>query len=151
MTPATQPESSSSGNHSGQWGLSAILISSLVIILFPIVVMSLFGAMVGANTNDFLESRDIDLGVIATRVMVISLILLANFAMLCGFVGFLSGLIRRQAKGLAVAGLVMSIPALVLSIVLGMIANSCIDWSRGLQKDRFESGKPQHPVPFRVP
>jgi len=142
MTTETVP-TKATGNHSGHWGLGATLISALVIILFPIVTMSMFGAMVGANSNDYLESRDIDLGIVATYATTISLIVVAAIALLFALVGVMSALARRQPLGLSLSGLVLAAPALMLSIILLIIAVRCVEWAQGVQRDRFGSGRHQ--------
>jgi MFS superfamily sulfate permease-like transporter len=141
------------GTHSGQWGLAALFIGGLIIILFPIVVMSMFGAMVGAANNWYLETRHMDLGVLATEAMVGSVMLLALFAALCGVAGLVAAVRRGQPVGLALAGIVLSVPAVVLSVVLIAIASHCIDWARTFQKDRFDppAGMRDRVDPFRIP
>ncbi|HEV3146361.1 MAG TPA: hypothetical protein VGZ47_20910 [Gemmataceae bacterium] len=123
--------------HSGQWGLSALLIGGLVVILFPIMVMSFFGAVTAAYGNDFLQSSDLDLGVLTTEVSTGGLLGLAIFALVCGIIGIMSALFRRQPCGLAAGGTVVEIVAVLLAIVLVVIASKCIDWTREFQKQRF--------------
>jgi hypothetical protein len=125
------------GSHSGQWGLSAILIGGLVVFMFPIIVMSLFGAMTGAFHNEFLKSNDIDLGVSATYAMVFGLLILSIIAVGCAAIGVLSGLMRRQPMGLSISGMVLAVVAVVLAVILLLIAQRCIDWARDYQKQRF--------------
>src|SRR5262245_44072576 len=149
MSTANDLEPRAAASHSGQWGLSAILVGGLVVISFPIVVMSMFGTMVGANSNDYLTSSDIDLGVTATYATVIGLLVLAIFALLCGGLGLLSALIRRQPLGLAIGGTVMSIVAVVLAVVLLMIALRSLDWTRDLQKRRFGPGGINRGLPIQ--
>lgn len=129
------------GSHSGQWGLSSILIGGLVVFMFPIVIMSLFGAMTGAFYDEFLTSSDIDLGVTATYVQVIGLLVLSTVALICAAIGLLSGLMRRQPLGLSISGAFMAIVAIVLGVVLFLIAERCVEWARGYQKERFGSGQ----------
>jgi hypothetical protein len=152
MATTTSP-APAAGNHSAQWGLSAILLSMLIVMLFPIIVMSMFASMVGAATSEPLESRDIDLGVAATYIAAIGLLVLAAFALLFSLFGLLAALIRRQAPGLSVAGFVVAALALALAIVQLIIALRCIEWTRGYQQDRFGPGRHQHvqPPPFVVP
>jgi hypothetical protein len=146
--PNTPPNSN--GTHSGQWGLSALLIGALVVILFPIMVMSFFGAMAGAYTNDFLQSSDLDLGVITTEVATGGLLALAIFALICGIIGILSAFFRRQPLGLAAGGTVVAIVAVVVTVILVLIADKCIDWTREYQKHRFSpEWKKGNPVQFR--
>ncbi|HLW63874.1 MAG TPA: hypothetical protein VKS79_01060 [Gemmataceae bacterium] len=125
------------GTHSGQWGLSALLIGALVIVLFPIMVMSFFGAMAGAANNDYLQSSDLDLGVTATEASTGGLLGLAIFALVCGIVGVISTFLRRQPLGLAMGGTVVAIVAVIVAIILVIIASKCIDWTRDFQKQRF--------------
>jgi hypothetical protein len=125
------------GSHSGQWGLSAILIGGLVVFMFPIIVMSLFGAMTGAFHNDFLKPNDIDLGISATYAMVFGLLFLSVIAVGCAVVGVLSGFVRRQPMGLSIGGTVLAVVAVVLAVILLLIAQRCIDWARDYQNERF--------------
>jgi len=135
---ATESNSTNSGSgHSGQWGLSALLIGGLVILLFPIMIMSFFGAMVGAYGNDFLQPGDLDLGILATEAATGGLLFLAVFALISGVIGNMSALFRRQSFGLAAGGTVTAIVAVIVAIVLAVIASKCIDWARDFQKQRF--------------
>ena len=139
-----------SGTHSGQWGLSALLIGALVVILFPIMVMSFFGAMAGAYNNEFLQSSDLDLGVTTTQVSTGGLLALAIFALICGIVGIMSAFFRRQPFGLALGGTVVAIVAVIVAIILVLIAQKCIDWTRDFQKHRFgQEWRKPNPVQFR--
>ena len=137
MTSVPNAAPAASGSHSGQWGLSALLIGALVVMLFPIMVMSFFGAMAGAYTNEFLRSSDLDLGIITTEVSAGVLLALAIFALICGVIAILSALFRRQPVGLTVGGTVVAIVAVIVAVILVLIASKCIDWARDYQKHRF--------------
>lgn len=134
---ATSESNHRGGSHSGQWGLSAILIGGLVVFMFPIVVMSLFGAMTGAFHNEFLKSNDIDLGISATYAMVFGLLILSIIAVGCAAIGVLSGLMRRQPMGLSIGGTVLALVAIVPGVILLFIGQRCIDWARDYQKEQF--------------
>src|SRR5215471_16172788 len=105
------------GNHSGQWGLASVLLSSLVIVLFPLGVFLLFAGMMGAYEDPFVESRDIDLGVSAMYVLVGGLLAVAAFALVCGVVGLGTARYRRQSLGLSLAGVMSSAVAVAVAVV----------------------------------
>jgi hypothetical protein len=125
------------GNHSAQWGLSSVLLSSLVIVLFPLGVFLLFAGMMGAYEDPFVESRDIDLGVSAMYVLVGGLLATAAFALVCGVVGLVTAWYRRQSVGLSLAGVVSAVVAVAVAVVLLLILLRSVEWVRSLQKTRF--------------
>lgn len=134
--PVATP-ASASGNHAGQWGLAGLLIALAVVLFFPLMCFLLAGAMIGVGNDDYLETRDIALGVLAVQVLAGGVLLLAGFALLCGVVGVVSGLVRRQPLGLSVAGLVASLAAVVFAALLLVIALRCVEWTVGYEKDHF--------------
>jgi hypothetical protein len=138
------------GGHSGQWGLASVLLSSLVIILFPLAVLLLFAGMMGAYEDPFVESRDIDLGVSALLVLVGGLLATAVFALVCGVVGLVIARHRRQSVGLSLAGVVSSIVAVAVAVMLLLIHLRSVEWVRSLQKARFGPGGIQRPTPEQL-
>jgi hypothetical protein len=137
---AQQPTASVSGhgNHAGQWGLASMLLSGLVLVLFPLMVFLLFVGIWGAYEDPFVESRDIDLGITAGYVLVTTMLVLALFALMCAMAGLVTSLLRKQAAGLSVAGAVSSLAAVVVAVVLLLAGLRCIEWVRSLQRVRYE-------------
>ena len=138
------------GNHSGQWGLASILLSSLVIVLFPLGVGLLFAGMMGAYEDPFVESRDIDLAITGMYVLVGGLLALAVFALACGIVGLVTARYRRQSVGLSVAGVVISVVAVAVAVVLLLGHLRAAEWARSLQKTRFGPGGIKRPTPEQM-
>ncbi len=126
-----------SGNHSGQWGLASILLSSLVIVMFPMMTLLVFASLLGVYYDDQLESRDIDLAVPTLYVAVAGLFGIAAFGLLCGLIGLLSALFRRQSFGLSLAGIVTSLVAVALAGAMVLIGSRAVEWTRDYQKDSF--------------
>jgi hypothetical protein len=126
------------GNHSGQWGLASVLLSGLVLVLFPLMIFLMFAAIWGAYEDPFVESRDIDLGVTAAYMLVAALLGLALFALACAVVGLATSLFRKQAAGLSVAGTVTSLISVGVAVVLLLVGLRCIEWVRSLQRVRYE-------------
>jgi hypothetical protein len=134
----TAPAVSGHGNHSGQWGLASVLLSGLVLVLFPLMIFLMFVAIWGAYEDPFVESRDIDLGVTAAYLLVAAMLGLALFALACAVAGLATSLFRKQAVGLSVAGTVSSLSAVVVAVVLLLVGLRCIEWVRSLQRVRYE-------------
>jgi hypothetical protein len=138
------------GNHSGQWGLASVLLGSLVMVLFPLGVFLLFAGMMGAYEDPFVESRDIDLGVSAMYVLVGGLLAVAAFALVCGVAGLVTAGYRRQSVGLSLAGVVTSVAAVAVAVVLLLILLRSVEWVRSLQKTRFGPDGLQRPLPEQL-
>lgn len=125
------------GHHAGQWGLAGLLIALAVIVLFPLLCFLLAGAMFGVAEDDYLETGDIALGVLAVQILAGGVLVLAAFALLCGVIGVVSGLVRRQPLGLSVAGLVASLAAVTFAVVLLVVSLRCVEWTVNYQKTHF--------------
>jgi hypothetical protein len=138
MTDA--PPQRPDGNHAGQWGLAAILLGSLVLILFPMIVGLLFACMVGAYNNAFLKSDDIDLGITGGWSVVWGVAALAVVALVCGLTGLISSSVRGQPRGLSVAGTLVAVVAVASAVVLVLASQRTAEWLRWLQKERYERG-----------
>jgi hypothetical protein len=144
---------SAQGNHSGQWGLASILLSSLVMILFPLILFLVFVCVIGMNWDDAHSSHDVDLGVTAAHVLIPGLLGVAVFALVCGVFGLASALFRRQSFGLSLAGTVTSVVAVVAAGFLLIATLHCIEWARNYQKTHYDAdGKKIPPtVPRQIP
>lgn len=140
MSVAREPNGPATGTHAGQWGLAAVLISSLLLILFPMMVLLLFASMVGAYNNEFLESRDLDLGIAGGWVVIGTFGALAGFSLVFAIVAVAVAKFRGQPLGLPVAGTIMSLVSVAAMVVLFLAALRTSEWLRWLQKERFERG-----------
>jgi hypothetical protein len=138
------------GSQSWQWGLSSVLLSSLVIVLFPLGVFLLFAGMMGAYEDPFVESRDIDLGVAVAYVLVGGLLAVATFALVCGVVGLVAACRRGQSVGLSLAGVVTSVVAVAVAVVLLLAQLRAAEWVRSLQKTRFGPAGIKRPTPEQI-
>lgn len=146
MTPTPAP--TRPNNHAGQWGLAGLLLALAVILFFPLMCFLLAGAMIGVAEDPFVEPRDIGLGVLAVQLLAGGVLLLAAFGLLCGVVGLVSGLVRRQPLGLSVAGLVASLAAVTFAVVLLVVSVRCVEWTVTYQKDHFgPDGKRSYTTP----
>jgi hypothetical protein len=114
------------------------------------MVFLLFGGMSGAYEDPFVESRDIDTGVLAVRVLAGGVLGLAVFALLCGVVGLVTGRYRRQPVGLSLAGTVSSIVAVSVAVVLLVVTLRCVEWVQSLQKTRFGPDGIHRPTPEQL-
>jgi len=135
----SEPETASNpalGGHSGQWGLSAILIGSLVMLAFPMVVGLEFGSLAGAyNSPDYVTLAHIDLGVIGAYSLVAGVFVLAGLSLLSAIIGLRHAARSRQPAGLAVGGFFIGVSAVLLTALLLIITNECATWVRGWQKE----------------
>lgn len=135
MTPTPTPTRPTT--HSGQWGLAGLLLALAVVLFFPLMCFLLAGAMTGVANDDYLVTRDIALGVLAVQLLAGGVLLLAAFGLLCGVVGVVSGLVRRQPLGLSVAGVVASLAAVTFAVVLLVVSLRCVEWTVGYQQTHF--------------
>jgi len=140
-------EPSPTGNHSGQWGLSSILLSSLIIMLFPLMILLLFVAMYGAYEDPFVESKDIDLGVLGIWVVTGGLFVISMFAMFSGIRGLNEARRYNQSRGLALGGTILSVVAVGAALVLLLVTARSVEWVRALQKTRFGPDRIERPFP----
>jgi hypothetical protein len=117
-TAYPEPPRAVSSAHSGHWGLASLLIGSVVVIAVPIFLMAfVIGANLAGTTSHF-DDKAMQLTSIATLVIVLSLVGLGLFGFIFGIVGMVSGLVRTQPGGLAMAGTLVSLVAMVFAIVL---------------------------------
>jgi hypothetical protein len=134
------------GGHAAQWGLAAILVGSLVVVLFPIAIGIIFAALYGAYEDVFAESRDFDLGIRGGWALVGAVAALALFSLICGIAGLASARARSQPVGLSVAGTAVALVAVAAAVVLLFTGVRATEWTRWLQEQRFQKGI-QHPSP----
>jgi hypothetical protein len=127
------------GNHSGQWGLASILLSSLVIILFPMIVVLMLAVTIALAQGEGETSGDVDLGCNAAYLVVFGLCGIAVLAFLCGLFGLATALFRWQPFGLPLAGTVTAVVALASAGVLVLIMLRCVDWTRWYQQTHYDS------------
>jgi hypothetical protein len=100
------------------------------------------GGMVGAYHNDFLESRDLDLAITCGWVVIGSVAGLALFAFVCAITGLASARFHGQPIGLSLAGVIASVAALALAVVLFLGGLRTAEWLRWLQQHRFGPAAP---------
>jgi hypothetical protein len=133
------------GNHSGQWGLASILLSSLVVILFPMMLLLLYASLLGVFYDEELETRDIGLGIMTLDVLCFGLLVVAAFALLCGVFGLATALFRRQSFGLSLAGTVTAVFAVTAAGLLLLGALRAIEWTRTYESTHYgPDGKKLH-------
>lgn len=127
-------------NYSGQWGLAALLLGSLVIIFFPLMSVSILGVLIGAWNINEVELRHIEIAEIGIRVVVYGLLGLSALACFCGVMGLIRAVRHGQSLGLPVAGAPTGLVALAAAIVLVQIAHYAIEDSYRLrnQHPRFK-------------
>ena len=111
-----------------------MLLALIVILFFPLVMFLMAGAMIGVAEDPYVEGRDIELGVLAVRILAGGVLALAVFGLACGVIGLMSGLIRRQPLGLSVAGVVASLAAVAFAVVafavvLFVVSLRCVEWT----------------------
>jgi hypothetical protein len=128
------------GTHAGQWGLAAILLGALVILLFPMFLLLIGGLLMGSYEDPFVESRDIDLAVTGSWAVFGAMAGIALFSLICAIVGLVSARERRQPLGLSIAGFVVALAAMVITGILLLGLQRAADWTRQLQQLRNEKG-----------
>jgi hypothetical protein len=132
------------GGHSGQWGLSALLLGALVIILFPMMTALILAVLIGAWEIDAVKSHHIDFAIIATRVLVYGLLSLGVLALISGVFGLVSAARRRQPFGLSLTGTTAALIAIAVAVVLVQIGNYAIEDTHRLRSEhrRFRPASP---------
>jgi hypothetical protein len=138
------------GNHSGQWGLASVLLSSLVIVMFPMGIFLLFAGMMGAYEDPFVESRDINLGILAMYIVSCGLGAIAVYALFSAIVGLCSAFFRSQSFGLSLAGLVSSVVAVGTAGALLLATTRGVEWVQQLEKTRYGPDGLRRPTPEQM-
>ena len=119
MTPGSNTANTDpQGGHSGHWGLAALLLSALILILFPIAVATILGLLIGAWNINEVELHHIKFAVLGGRVGIFGLLGLSILALVSGVMGLVRATRRRQPFGLPVAGTAAAVVALAVSVVL---------------------------------
>ena len=104
--------------HSGHWGLASLVMGSVVLILVPLFFLTFILGTDLVLNKDWFDDPALKLTTIGSWVIVCSLVGLGLFGFIFGIVGMVSGLVRTQPAGLAVAGTLVSLVAMVFAIVL---------------------------------
>jgi hypothetical protein len=107
--------------HSGHWGLAALFIGGVVLLMVPLLLLPFFlGTALAWNNPDFDDSA-MSLAATGSTVLVSCLIGVSVLALACGILGLTSALFRGQPAGLPVAGTLLSGAGLVFSIILMIV------------------------------
>jgi hypothetical protein len=118
VSPGPRPVSTA---HSGHWGLAALFIGGVVLLMVPLLLLPFFlGTALAWNNPDFDDSA-MSLAAIGSTVLVSCLIGMSILAMACGILGLTSALFRSQPAGLPVAGTILSAASLAFSIILMIV------------------------------
>ncbi len=106
------------GNESGHWGLAALLLSGLVILFFPIFIFLFLALLGGAWNIPEVERRHIDYSIVSLQVVVFGILAVSLFALLSGLLGLIASVRRKQPRGLALAGTLLAVLAVAVSVIL---------------------------------
>jgi hypothetical protein len=98
--------------------LASLVMGSVVLILVPLFFLTFILGTDLVLNKDWFDDPALKLTTIGSWVIVCSLVGLGLFGFIFGIVGMVSGLVRTQPAGLAVAGTLMSLVAMVFAIVL---------------------------------
>jgi hypothetical protein len=107
--------------HSGHWGLAALFIGGVVLLLVPLLLLPFFLGTALAWSNPDFDDSAMSLAATGSTVMVSCLIGLSVLALGCGLLGLASVLFRGQPAGLPVAGTLLGIVGLAFSIILMIV------------------------------
>jgi hypothetical protein len=130
ITPAAAPP-----RHAAECGLAALLLSMIVLLLFPLGTALMLGALIGAWEVNAVEARHIDFAVFGGYVVVIGLLGLSLVALGCGVWGIVAAAKRRQPFGLAISGTVAGVVAVSAMLVMLQIANLVTEDTRRLFRE----------------
>jgi len=104
MTPDTDAaRPAAQGSHAGQWGLAALLLAIVPLLLFPLMVFLLIFLLRMAWETPELERQHLDYGILGGRAVIYGLGGLSALGLLFGLVGLLQGMFRSQPIGLPLA------------------------------------------------
>lgn len=130
---ATRPDPL--GGHSGQWGLAALLIAFMTIIIMPIELATFSGLLIGAWHINAVEWRHIEYSIIGCRVLIYGLLALALLGLFCGFMGLARAVRRKQPFGLSVAGTATAVLAVATAGLLVGAGEYMIEDTRRLRAE----------------
>jgi hypothetical protein len=102
-------------HHAADWGMGALLMAMMLVILFPLVLAGVI--LIPLAARDGLV-HDVQLITTLADVVGYGVVGLAILAVLFSLVGLISGFVRRQPVGLPTCALVVSVVSLVLWIVI---------------------------------
>jgi hypothetical protein len=114
---APQPAAST---HAGQWGLASLLMGLVILLLVPLFFLVFLHLTTLIWDKAFFDSSSMKLTSLASTIIVLGLVGLGLFSFLFGIIGMVSAMVRGQPGGLAVAGSIVSLAALVLAIIVMM-------------------------------
>jgi hypothetical protein len=117
-----------STNHSGHWGLAALLVGCLLILFFPISLLVIgVGVQSSYGAYGQWDVSGLQLADTIAHVTVYCLMGLGMLGLLAGLIGLISGLVRRQPIGLPLVGLFLCLGGLVFSVMLLIAVNRVAD------------------------
>jgi hypothetical protein len=132
-TPATCDVGSAApaqSRYAGEWGLASLLLGGVLVLAALFMLMTLIWYLI--LINQVRPSRtDIRLAVVITGVLTGLFVVVCTVSVTCGVVGVRAAWARCQPGGLPVAGLVLSLLALLLwaAVAFSLIMNF-VDFSR---------------------
>jgi hypothetical protein len=136
-----------STTHAGQWGLASLLMSLVVLLLVPLFLLVFLLLTMWIWDKTFFDAASMKLTSVASTIIVLGLVGLGLFSFLFGIIGMVSAMVRGQPGGLAVAGSIVSLVALVLAIILMMATFRLM----GELQKQVETRGPQKPAPPKGP
>ncbi len=139
-------------HHAGQWGLAALLLSCFLLVMFPVLLIAVFlGAVVGVMS---LTTDEQSLRVYAAYFnnALYGFAGAAVLALIFGIIGVMSAVFRRQPAGLAIAGSIVSVLALVTQLLLLLMVHRVVDdmirdkplWQQQIGPPGFKQGQWPH-------
>ena len=131
-------------SHSAQWGLGALLLGGIIILLFPMLSISFLALSVASWHSNSVDRGQLEAGVISSQVVVFSIFALDGVALLCGAWGLVRAIRHGQPFGLPFAGIATSVGALIVTVVLLQVTNYVIEDTYRLRKEhpRFKPADP---------
>lgn len=126
-TEPARANTDSHGTQSGQWGLAALLLGFLLLLLFPIGLAVMIGLLIGAWEVSAVESRHIDFAILGGRVVVYSLVGLGCVAVIAGLMGLVASARFSQPVGLSLVGTLVAGVALAAMVVLTVAGHYIIE------------------------
>lgn len=118
-----------------EWGLAALLLGAVVLVLFPIMTVVLLATLIGAWEINAVEWRHVEFGVYGGFAVIGGLLAMGLFALYCGVRGLALASRHHQTRGLPLAGTLAGAVAAVAGVVLLVIGIFVYEDTRRLKRE----------------
>jgi hypothetical protein len=104
--------------HAAEWGLASLLTGGVLLLMAPVTLI--FNFLFWVSGSRVLAPSDMRLAFQGAMIALVVLLGLVLASLSCGVIGLYSAVTRRQPAGLAAAGILVNVAALVLWLIVGI-------------------------------